>query len=76
MKCFSTIKLVAEIWSSMDEPGGYHISLMWNLKKNETNKHSKTERDSQIWKTNWYLPEGMEKMQDADSWLRGTNYYV
>ena len=33
MKYFSAVKLVAEIWSSMDEPGEYHTSLMWNLKK-------------------------------------------
>jgi len=28
MNYFSAVKLVAEIWSSMDEPGEYHISLM------------------------------------------------
>ena len=30
---------------------------MWNLKK-QMNKHSKIERDSQIWRTNRWLPEG------------------
>ena len=59
MKCFSTIKLVAEIWSSMDEPGGYHISLMWNLKKmkqinivkqKETHKY---ERQIDIYQREW-----------------------
>ena len=73
---FSAVKLVAEIWSSMDEPGEYHTSLMWNLKKKETNKYSKTERDSQVWRTDGYLPEGMEEKQDGDRWLRGANYHM
>ena len=37
----------------------YDISHMWNLKRNDTNDLTyKTERDSQTYKANLWLPEG------------------
>ena len=40
-------------------PTQYSISYMWNLKKNDTSELIyKTETDSQILKTNLWLPKG------------------
>ena len=56
----------------MDGPGGYYanrnkpdrekqipydFAYMWNLKSKQTNKQSKTETDSEIQRTNCWLPE-------------------
>ena len=42
------------------------------------NVYNKTERNSQIQKTNKWLPKGKEKLkgQNRGRLLKGTNYYV
>ena len=46
-----------------------------NLKIKQRNKQSKTETDSQIQGTNWWLPEARGVNEGRERWmgLRGTN---
>ena len=47
------------IKESQTEKDKYHITFMWNLKKNHTNELIyKTETDSQMLNTNLWLPRG------------------
>ena len=38
------------------EKDKYHITYMWKLKSDTNEPIYKTERDSQTWKTNFWLP--------------------
>ena len=57
----------------------YDIPHMWNLIKNDINKLiDKTEKDSQISKTNLWLPKGKhgEEGQIRNLGLTYTHYYI
>ena len=55
------------------------ISLICEIKIiKQTNEYNKKETDSQVWKTQKWLPVGRGKWEGHDRGrrLRGTNYYV
>ena len=58
----------------------YDFNYRWNLKKFflKKNEYNKKEKDSQIQRTNQWLPVGRGKGSRANKGkgLRGTNYYV
>ena len=68
------------IWSevSQTEKDIYHMtSLMWNLKKNDTNELIyKTEIDSQAQKTNLWLPKGKGGVGRGINHKFGINIYT
>ena len=54
----------------------YDIIYMWNLKLKQANEYNKIETDSQIDRTNQWLPVGRGKGegQDRSKGLTGTSY--
>ena len=49
---------------------------MWKIKNTQTSEYNKKETDSQIQKTNQWLPVGRGERQHRGRKLRGTNYYA
>ena len=54
------------------EKSTYYIIFIWNLKKNKTNEQRKIKwKQTQIQKTNWWLPEGRR----VEGWVKGVRRF-
>ena len=54
----------------------YDITYMWNFKNNTNESIYKGETDSQIQKTNLWLPRGREKWLEQIRSIELTDYYT
>ena len=58
----------------------YDITYMWNLKIKQTSEYNKTETDSQIQRTNQWLPlgrlGGSDKVRVGDEEAPTTEYII